>query len=54
MRMAQPGVPTVECWLAETLPQGGTLAADGFLRKRRYGENAARGFFEEKRHLPAG
>ena len=26
MRMAQPGVPTVEQWLAETLPQGGVLA----------------------------
>lgn len=29
MRMWQPGVPTVEEWLAEHLPQGGTLALDG-------------------------
>lgn len=29
MRMRQPGVPTVESWLAGHLPQGGTLALDG-------------------------
>ncbi|MFP4973989.1 aminopeptidase P family protein [Paenibacillus sp. CN-4] len=28
-RMGQPGVPTVEEWLAETLPAQGTLAVDG-------------------------
>ena len=29
MRMAQPGVPTVEEWLADRMPAGGTLALDG-------------------------
>ena len=29
MRMRQPGVPTVEDWLAGHLPQGGALALDG-------------------------
>ena len=28
MRMAQPGVPTVEEWLADRMPAGGTLALD--------------------------
>ena len=29
MRMAQPGVPTAEEWLADRMPAGGTLALDG-------------------------
>ena len=29
VRMAQPGVPTVEEWLADRMPAGGTLALDG-------------------------
>lgn len=29
MRMAQPGVPSVEEWLADRMPAGGTLALDG-------------------------
>ena len=28
MRMGEPGVPTPEAWLAQTLPSGGTLAMD--------------------------
>ncbi len=47
MRMAQPGVPTVEHWLAETLPQGGTLAADGFCVSAAM-VKTLRGAFEEK------
>lgn len=47
MRMAQPGVPTVEQWLAETLPQGGVLAADGLCVSAAM-VKTLRGAFEEK------
>lgn len=48
MRMAQPGVPTVEAWLAETLPQGGVLALDGMYASASSVEALQKAFEEKK------
>ena len=49
MRMAQPGVPTVEQWLAENLPEGGTLAIDSLCTSAATVETMEQAF--EKKHV---
>lgn len=48
MRMGQPGVPTVEKWLTEQLPEGGTLAVDGACTNVQAAQRLEKAFAEKK------
>lgn len=48
MRMREPGVPTVEAWLAQQLPQNGTLAVDGTCTNVQAAKRLEKAFEEKK------
>ncbi len=48
MKIGEPGVPTVEKWLADELPEKGTMGIDGVITSTAFAEELKKAFSEKE------